>query len=89
MYHTEALQPGSAAIYGNFIQRLGFSSGGYAQEIYLRNITTDKIYSMRVKATMKSAKENVFCFHLPPGEYELRQYYWTQSKWYGGMVHLE
>lgn len=85
----EALQPGKSILYGNFIQRLGFSSGGFPQEIILHHNTSGQVYTMRVKGTYKSAKENLFCFHLPPGEYTLLQYYWTKSKWYGGMVHLE
>lgn len=89
VYDNESVQPGNTVIYGNFIQRLGFSSGGFSQDIYLRNRATGKTYAMRVKATYKSKKENTFCFHLPAGEYELSYYQWTQSKWYGGMAHLE
>ncbi len=86
---NEALQPGKSAIYGTFIQRLGFSSGGNPQDIILRHDSSGRIYTMRVKGTFKSAKENFFCFHLPSGKYTLLQYYWTKSKWYGGLVLLE
>lgn len=89
VFDNESVQPGKAVIYGRFIQRLGFSSGGFAQDIFLRERASGKIYSMRVKGTFKSKKENTFCFHLPAGEYELLTYFWTQSKWYGGVAHME
>lgn len=40
-----------AIIYGNFIQRLGFTSGGFPQDIRLENVDTKEIYRFRVKPT--------------------------------------
>jgi TonB family protein len=61
-------------IYGNCIQRLGFSSGGLMQDVQLVNLATRKIVRVVVKPTMKSRKENEFCVALPAGQYALRQY---------------
>lgn len=78
-----------AIIYGNFIQRLGFSSGGFAQDIRIMNVETKEIFPFRVKPTFKSAKENIFCFYLEPGNYVILNYLYTQSKWYGGKIFTE
>ena len=75
--------------YGNFIQRLGFSSGGFPQDIRLINTETKEIFTFRVKPTYKSAKENTFCYILKPGKYAIYNYWWTQSKWYGGKTFTE
>lgn len=80
---------GRAIIYGNFIQRLGFSSGGFPQDIRLMNLDTKHIVSFRVKAAMKSAKENTFVYYIEPGRYAILNYWWTQSKWYGGKTFTE
>jgi hypothetical protein len=58
----DSLQPGKAVIYGKFVQRLGFSSGGFTQDIYVRNTNTGQLYSIIVKPAFKSAKENEFFF---------------------------
>ena len=78
-----------AIIYGLFVQRLGFSSGGFPQDIRIINIDTKEIYSLRVKETFKSTKENIFSFHIPPGDYVILNYWWTESKWYGGKTFTE
>ena len=78
-----------AIIYGNFIQRLGFSSGGFPQDIRLINIGTGEIVSFRVKPSFKSAKENTFMYVINPGKYAILNYWWTQSKWYGGEIFTE
>ncbi len=80
---------GYSVIYGNFIQRLGFSSGGFPQDIRLLNMDTKEIYAFRVKATFKSTKENKFCYIIKPGNYVLLNYWWTKSKWYGGDIYTE
>jgi hypothetical protein len=80
---------GQAVIYGNFIQRLGFSSGGFPQDIRLLNIDTKEILTFRVKPTFKSAKENTFCYVIVPGTYAILNYWWTESKWYGGKMFTE
>jgi hypothetical protein len=85
----DTIQSGQGIIYGLFIQRLGFSSGGFPQDIRIVNINTREIFSFRVKPTFKSAKENIFSFHIPPGDYAIIQYWWTQSKWYGGKMFTE
>ena len=86
---NETIITGESIIYGNFIQRLGFSSGGFPQDIRIVNIETNEIYAFRVKPTYKSAKENIFCSHIKPGKYYILNYWWTQSKWYGGKMYAE
>ncbi len=86
---SKELNDSTSIIYGLFIQRLGFTSGGFPQEIRLQNIVTQTVYTFNVKATMKSSKENTFCYYIKPGMYKILSYYWTQSKWYGGVMHEE
>ena len=83
------LKQGQAIIYGSFVQRLGFTSGGFGQYIFLKNVESQKIYRFSVKPTFKSAKENTFIYHVPPGTYVIHQYVWTKSKWYGGETYVE
>lgn len=78
-----------AIIYGNFIQRLGFSSGGFPQDIRIINLDTKEVLTFRVKPTFKSAKENTFIYFIKPGNYAILNYWWTQSKWYGGKMFTE
>ncbi|MBG9378823.1 hypothetical protein I5907_21500 [Panacibacter sp. DH6] len=85
----DSVQVGTAIIYGNFIQRLGFSSGGFPQDIRLINIDTQEVLTFRVKPTFKSAKENTFIYFIKPGNYAILNYWWTQSKWYGGKMFTE
>ena len=85
----DTIQSGQGIIYGLFIQRLGFSSGGFPQDIRIANLDTKEIFSFRVKPTFKSAKENIFSFNISPGNYAIIQYWWTQSKWYGGKIFTE
>ena len=80
---------GKGIIYGNFIQRLGFSSGGFPQDIRLINLDTKEVLTFRVKPTFKSSKENTFVCHIKPGNYAILNYWWTQSKWYGGKMFTE
>lgn len=87
--NNESIPSGYAVIYGNFIQRLGFSSGGFPQDIRLINIETKEVLTFRVKPTFKSAKENTFCYVIKPGTYAILNYCWTQSKWYGGKMYTE
>ncbi|MBC8035222.1 MAG: hypothetical protein H7Y03_13815 [Chitinophagaceae bacterium] len=86
---VDTVANGEGIIYGLFIQRLGFASGGFGQDIRLLNLDTKEIFSFRVKPTFKSKKENVFFYHIPSGKYAILNYYWTKSKWYGGEVHTE
>lgn len=76
-------------IYGNFIQRLGFSSGGFPQDIRLINLETKEVLAFRVKPTYKSAKENTFVYYIKPGKYAILNYWWTKSTWYGGKFYTE
>jgi hypothetical protein len=85
----DSIPAGKAVIYGQFIQRLGFSSGGFPQEIELLNVDTDTPIRFKVKATFKSAKENVFCYAIPPGKYAILNYHWAKSKWYGATLYSE
>ena len=57
--YNSTIEPGKAIMYGNFIQRLGFSSGGFAQELQIINLDTEELYSFTVKPALKSAKENI------------------------------
>ncbi|RHJ84327.1 hypothetical protein [Parabacteroides sp. AM08-6] len=86
---NEAVPAGKAIFYGKFIQRLGFKSGGYPQDIRIVNIDTHETYTFRVKTTFKAAKENVFCYVIEPGTYAIVNYWWTKSTWYGGKSHIE
>lgn len=85
----DTIQTGQAVIYGNFIQRLGFSSGGFPQDIRLINTDTKEVVTFTVKPTFKSAKENTFIYFIKPGNYAILSYCWTQSKWYGGKMYTE
>lgn len=87
--HVKNATENDGIIYGEFIQRLGFSSGGYKQHIKLLNLEDSLIYIVIVKKTYKSARRNKFHVSLPPGKYAIIEYFWIQSKWYGGMLHRE
>lgn len=86
---NETVPAGKAIFYGNFIQRLGFKSGGYPQDIRIVNIDTHATYTFRVKSTFKAAKENIFCYIIEPGTYAILNYWWTKSTWYGGKSYIE
>lgn len=86
---NDKIAPGQAIIYGNFIQRLSTNSIGFPQDIRVVNITTTEVFAFRVKSTMKSGKENTFCYSLKPGTYMILDYWWTDSKWYGGNSMIE
>jgi len=86
---NDGIPRGKAIIYGNFIQRLGFSSGGFPQDIRLINTETKEVFSFRVKPTFKSSKENIFIYTIEPGNYAILNYWWTNSKWYGGKMYTE
>ncbi|MEC5166218.1 hypothetical protein RCH18_001954 [Flavobacterium sp. PL11] len=86
---NDSIVAGQAVIYGSFIQRLGFSSGGFAQDVRIINMETNEISAFRVKPAYKSAKENTFCYSITPGTYAIYNYWWTQSKWYGAKFFTE
>lgn len=86
---NDSLIENHAIIYGNFIQRLGFSSGGFPQDIRIQNIETGLFYKFRVKPTYKTRKANPFIFHIPSGQYRILIYWWTKSQWYGGKIFTE
>ncbi|MCB2408252.1 energy transducer TonB [Hymenobacter lucidus] len=71
---SKALPADKGVIYGSFVQRLGFSSGGLGQYVRLHNLTTHKVVRILVKPVMRSRPENEFCVALPPGRYALYQY---------------
>lgn len=79
----DSVATGQVIICGNFIQRLGFKSGGFAQEFYIADTATKEIYAFRVKPVFKSARENTFAYHIKPGTYALLKYQYHESKWYG------
>ena len=87
--NTDYLVEDKAILYGNFVQRLGFSSGGFPQDIKLRNIETAEVVTFRVKPTYKSAKQNTFMVYIEPGTYIILNYEWTKSMWYGGKMYTE
>ncbi len=86
---SQNLNDSTSIIYGSFVQRLGFTSGGFPQEIRLLNIVTNQVYTFNVKPVMKTSKQNSFCYYLKPGMYKVLSYFWIKSKWYGGEVHEE
>lgn len=86
---NKIIKEGQATIYGNFIQRLGFSSGGLVQEIMIKNVATSEYFRFVVKPMMKSAKENTFCFTILAGDYEIIYYNYNQSTWYGANMFGE
>ena len=86
---NKTIKAGQATIYGNFIQRLGFSSGGLVQEVMIKNVATSEYFRFVVKPMMKSAKENTFCFNLLAGDYEIIYYNYNQSTWYGAKMFGE
>lgn len=87
--NNDSIQAEVAIIYGSFIQRLGFSSGGFPQDIRLINIETQEILTFRVKPTFKSAKKNTFIYFIKPGHYAILNYWWTKSTVYGGKNYTE
>lgn len=87
---NDTIPAGQAAFYGQFIQRLKkLKSGGYPQDIRLINIETNEVFVFRVKSTFKTSKENQFCYLIEPGTYAILNYWWTESKWYGGKSYME
>lgn len=86
---SDTIPVGQAAFYGDFVQRLKFKSGGYPQDIRLINIETNEVFVFRVKSTFKASKENSFCYLIEPGTYAILNYWWTESKWYGGKSFIE
>lgn len=86
----KTIPAGQAVFYGEFIQRLKkFKSGGYPQDIRLINVETNEVFVFRVKSTFKTAKENSFCYLIEPGTYAILNYWYTESKWYGGKSYME
>ncbi|HEY3385971.1 MAG TPA: hypothetical protein VGK46_05640 [Saprospiraceae bacterium] len=85
----DTIPKGQAIIYGNFIQRFAFSSGGFPQDIQLLDLDKNELLYFRVKPTFKSAKENTFFYFILPGRYAIVKYEYTQSQWYGGMTYAE
>ncbi|MBC6698012.1 energy transducer TonB [Hymenobacter puniceus] len=71
---NKVLPADKGVLYGNCIQRLGFSSGGLPQYVRVLNLTSGKFYRILVKPAMRSRSENSFCVALPPGRYALQWY---------------
>lgn len=86
---NDKITSGQAIIYGSFIQRLSTNSIGFPQDIRVVNINTTEVFAFRVKPTLKSGKENTFCYFLKPGTYMILDYWWTDNKWYGGNSLIE
>lgn len=88
--NNDTVPAGQAVFYGDFIQRLkNFKSGGYPQDIRIINVETNEVLVFRVKSTFKTSKENSFCYLVEPGTYAILNYWWTESKWYGGKSYME
>ncbi|MES2829767.1 MAG: hypothetical protein V4687_16535 [Bacteroidota bacterium] len=85
----DTVAAGQSIMYGNFIQRLGFKSGGYVQEMYIVNSITKEVLIFRVKPMFKSAKENTFAYHIKPGTYTVFMYQYVESTWYGAKIFKE
>lgn len=87
---NDTIPAGQAIFYGDFIQRLkNFKSGGYPQDIRIINVETNEVLVFRVKSTFKTSQENSFCYLVEPGTYAILNYWWTESKWYGGKSYME
>jgi TonB family protein len=69
---------GKGIIYGTCLQRLGFSSGGLPQYVQVVNLSTGQVFRLGVKPTLRSRRENRFCYALPAGRYALREYEFGQ-----------
>ncbi|WP_083320982.1 energy transducer TonB [Hymenobacter glacialis] len=87
--YNRLFDPQQGLVYGNCIQRLGFSSGGLSQHVRLVNLTTGKALLLEVKPLLRSRRENPFCYVVPPGRYALYRYEFAESKWYGAEMHEE
>ncbi|WP_460680563.1 hypothetical protein [Mucilaginibacter koreensis] len=77
------LQADEAIIYGNFVQKLSYWKSGYQQYIFIRNLDTHAIYCFQVKSKLGGAKMRLFCYHIPLGNYEILNYYYSKATWYG------
>lgn len=87
--YRDTIPMNKALIYGNFIQRLGFSSGGFAQDIKLLRHETNDILVMRVKNAYKSEKENTLFYRIRPGTYSIISYKWARSEPFGVTMYTE
>lgn len=85
----ESIPNDKGIIYGNFIQRLGFTSGGFQQDIRVVNLDSKEIFTFSVKPAIKSSKENPFIYFIKAGRYAILNYQWIASKWYGGKVFVQ
>ncbi len=85
----ESIPNDKGIIYGNFIQRLGFTSGGFQQDIRVINLDSGEIFTFSVKPAIKSSKENPFIYFIKAGRYAILNYQWIASKWYGGKIFVE
>lgn len=86
---NDTIPVGQAVFYGDFIQRLKFKSGGYPQDMRLINVETNEVLVFRVKSPFNTSKENSFCYLIEPGTYAILNYWWIESKWYGGKSFIE
>lgn len=79
-----------AIIYGNFLPRLRSSSRCGAQQfIKIRNVDTQELFYFQTLPHFAGNKPHIFCCHLKPGTYEILQYHWGESFWYGDKFHAE
>jgi TonB family protein len=70
----KAPRAGQGVLYGTCLQRLGSGSGGFGQYVRLVNLSTGQVFRLNVKPILRSRRENLFCYALPPGRYALSQY---------------
>lgn len=77
--NKDALPADQGVVYGVFVQRLGFSSGGIGQYVRLYHLETGRAVNILVKPVAKSRKDNEFCVALPPGRYALQTYQFGSS----------
>jgi len=75
----QAPPAGYGVLYGTCLQRMGLSSGGIAQYVRLVNLSTGQVFRLNVKPTLRSRRENPFCYALPAGRYALSQYEFNHS----------
>ena len=86
---AETSQTNKTIIYGSFIQRLGFTSGGFRQEVWIIDTLTKEKFKLNVKPSYGTRKQYAFCNHIKPGTYAILNYYYKESKWYGALITTE
>lgn len=83
------IQYGLSIIYGTFIQRLAFSSGGFPQHVAIFNADTNETFYLEIKGENSAKKQNDFLFYIKPGFYVILNYGWIKGKLFRTEYHYE